>query len=299
MGTSGQYKQEAKYTYGNEKDTTPKPLPYESKKSDTSDDDIFVPEKIIEHISEDEKSTSSEEVMFEEWTEEFNCRRTDEYDGKTNKLIRTTIDETSDRIKSDVLKEEYKEKNTRIKGHKSYDIVKEVYRRAPTHIYEEIPKPPPPSTSLDRHWTSEEIYTTEFVQDPNVARELELTAQKFESSTHYDHIRSSQYSPIPSTRYERITNVITPTSQYADKRKQEQEQEEVVSEEYHVEFETPTKREGTSSEEYHVEFETPIKREGLSSEDSPDQKIPTKQTSDWRDRLKQIYSPPSDDDQVN
>jgi hypothetical protein len=281
MGTSGQYKQEAKYTYGNEKDTTPKPLPYESKKSDTSDDDIFVPEKIIEHISEDEKSTSSEEVMFEEWTEEFNCRRTDEYDGKTNKLIRTTIDETSDRIKSDVLKEEYKEKNTRIKGHKSYDIVKEVYRRAPTHIYEEIPKPPPPPTSLDRHWTSEEIYTTEFVQDPNVARELELTAQKFESSTHYDHIRSSQYSPIPSTRYERTTNVITPTSQYADKRKQEQEQEEVVS------------------EEYHVEFETPIKREGLSSEDSPDQKIPTKQTSDWRDRLKQIYSPPSDDDQVN
>jgi hypothetical protein len=124
-------------------------------------DEVLIRDTVVQHISEDEKSTSSEEVVFEEWSEEFRCRRTDEFDKKTNKLIRTTIDETGERVKSDVIKEEYKEKNERIKGHKSYDIVKEVYRRVPaytvdptkstiisiepsqSHLYEEIPQPPP------------------------------------------------------------------------------------------------------------------------------------------------------------
>jgi hypothetical protein len=128
-------------------------------------DEVLIRDTIVQHISEDEKSTSSEEVVFEEWSEEFRCRRTDEYDQRTNKLVRTTIDETSERVKSDVIKEEYKEKNERIKGHKSYDIVKEVYRRVPahtvdptkttivpidhpqTHLYEEIPQPPPSTIS--------------------------------------------------------------------------------------------------------------------------------------------------------
>jgi hypothetical protein len=124
-------------------------------------DEVLIRDTIVQHISEDEKSTSSEEVVFEEWSEEFRCRRIQEFDKNTNRLLRTTIDETSERVKSDVIKEEYKEKNERIKGHKSYDVVKEVYRRVPahtvdptkttiiaidrpsSHLYEEIPQPPP------------------------------------------------------------------------------------------------------------------------------------------------------------
>ena len=132
---------------------------------DSKASEVLILDTIVQHVSEDEKSTSSEEVVFEEWSEAFRCRRTDEYDERTNQLVRTTIDETSDRVKSDVIKEEYREKNERIKGHKSYDIVKEVYRRVPaksvdptkttvipidrskSHLYEEIPQPPPPTTS--------------------------------------------------------------------------------------------------------------------------------------------------------
>ena len=131
-------------------------------------DEVLIRDTIVQHISEDEKSTSSEEVIFEEWSEEFRCRRIEEFDKSTNRLLRTTIDETSERVKSDVIKEEYREKNERIKGHKSYDVVKEVYRRVPahtvdpttttiisvepsqSHLYEEIPQPPPSTTSFDR-----------------------------------------------------------------------------------------------------------------------------------------------------
>ena len=128
-------------------------------------DEVLIRDTIVQHVSEDEKSTSSEEVIFEEWSEEFLCRRTEEIDQRTNRLLRTIIDETSERVKSDVIKEEYKEKNERIKGHKSYDIVKEVYRRVPAHtvdpskttvipidrpknhVYEEISPAPTSSTS--------------------------------------------------------------------------------------------------------------------------------------------------------
>lgn len=128
-------------------------------------DEVLIRDTIVQHISEDEKSTSSEEVVFEEWSEEFRCRRTDEVDKSTNQLIRRTYDQTGARVRSDVIKEEYREKNERIKGHKSYDVVKEVYRRVPahtvdptkstiisiepasSHLYEEIPQPPPSTTS--------------------------------------------------------------------------------------------------------------------------------------------------------
>ena len=130
----------------------------------TKTDEVLIRDTIVQHISEDEKSTSSEEVVFEEWSEEFRCRRIEEYDRRTNQLLRMTVDETSERVKSDVIKEEYKEKNERIKGHKSYDVVKEVYRRVPAHtidpttstivsidqpkghLYEEIPQPPTTTT---------------------------------------------------------------------------------------------------------------------------------------------------------
>lgn len=275
LGAKGRYEQRANYIYENEDDRSPKQskyTPYERPIS-PQQSDLSMTEKIIEHVSEDEKSTSSEEVVFEEWTEEFSCRRTDEIDRRTNQILRTTIDETSDRIKGDVVKEHYKEKNTRIKGRKSYDVIKEIPRRTPQRIHEELPPPPssssiiPRSSSSNRQWVSEDIYTTEIVQDPRLARELESTAQRFDSVTHYDRVRPSEPSPPPppTSRYDRISTVVTTSpTHYTDIRKPETE--EVVSEEYQVEVQSPSK---------------------------------TGRTSDWRSELKQIYTPLSDDDQVN
>src|SRR5690242_16144377 len=91
-----QYKQQGDYAYGSETaqryasfERTPDASQAQLVPSQfVTQDDILEPETVIEHISEDEKSTSSEEVVFEEWTERFKCRRTDEYDRKTNKLLR-------------------------------------------------------------------------------------------------------------------------------------------------------------------------------------------------------------------
>ncbi|CAF1160613.1 unnamed protein product, partial [Didymodactylos carnosus] len=129
----------------------------------TKNGEILVRDMVVQHISEDEKSTSSEEVIFEEWSEEYKIRRTDEFDQRTNRLISSKV-ETTDRKKGDVVKEEYREKNERIKGHKSYDILREVYRRVPattfdtppqlrithdvpSHYYEEISAPQQSSTA--------------------------------------------------------------------------------------------------------------------------------------------------------
>ena len=266
LGAKGRYEQRANYTYENEDDRSPKQSKYTPFERPISPQqpDLSMTEKIIEHVSEDEKSTSSEEVVFEEWTEEFSCRRTDEIDRRTNQILRTTIDETSDRVKGDVIKEHYKEKNTRIKGRKSYDVIKEIPRRTPQRIYEELP--PPRSSSSNRQWVSEDIYTTEIVQDPRLARELESTAQRFDSVTHYDRVRPSEPSPPPPTsRYDRISTVVTTSpTHYTEIRKPEAE--EVVSEEYQVEVQSPSK---------------------------------SGRTSDWRSEMKHIYTPISDDDQVN
>ncbi|CAF2588610.1 unnamed protein product [Rotaria sp. Silwood2] len=336
MGTSGQYKQQATYNYGSEKDITTKYAPIERTPGviqgplvptpiDRKDDNILVPERVIEHISEDEKSTSSEEAFFEEWSEEFRCRRTDEYDQNTNRLIRSVIDETSDRIKSDVVKEEYKEKNVRIKRHKSYDIIREVNRCVPsntiipinqvqTNLYEEITQPPPPSHPIsslpismtmsssslpqDRQWTTEDTYTAEIAIDSNLSKDIESRTQKFDSSSkNYDRVRPARYSPIPSTTqatlstiplstYERISTIVTPTTlNYPEKRKQEHE--DVVSEEYHVEIETPKTREERSEEDL------------LDSYITSNQTSPSRRDSDWRNRLRQIYAPTSDDDRFD
>jgi hypothetical protein len=352
-------------------------------------DEVLIRDTIVQHISEDEKSTSSEEVVFEEWSEEFRCRRTEEYDGRTNKLLRTTIDETSERVKSDVIKEEYKEKNERVKGHKSYDVVKEVYRRVPahtvdptkttivsidrpqTHLYEEIPQPPPstittiPSsfdrqfqigkyflifirfifflkillehTPRDRNWSSEDIYTTEIVYDPKLARDIESSTHaeridtRFDSSppsstTNYDRVRPGQYPPMPSTsqaiistvpssNYDRISNVIIPSTHFSDRR--QQERDEVVSEEYHVEFEQlhPDRR-SPSTPRQTSSIGTKQQRDETSEEDVSDPYVTTgagsyqgltsivneagrRRDSDWRNKLKQAYTPSSDDDRFD
>ncbi|CAF5095839.1 unnamed protein product, partial [Rotaria magnacalcarata] len=98
MGTEGQYKQEATYQYGNETDLSIRkpyiepttvivrpPVISSPPKPPVLNDDSNLSETVTEHISEDEKSTSSEEAFFEEWSEEFRCRRRDEYDENTQR----------------------------------------------------------------------------------------------------------------------------------------------------------------------------------------------------------------------
>jgi hypothetical protein len=301
MGTNGQYKQQATFQYGNETDSSINYSTTERREAvqthlisshyDKQDDSILVPETIIEHISEDEKSTSSEEVIFEEWSEEFRCRRTDEYDSNTNKLLRSRIDETSERIKGDVIKEEYKEKNVRLKGHKSYNVIKQVQRRVPastlvsidqvqTHSHEEIRQPPPltkvpttiPSSHEHQH-SLEELYTSEILHDSNLTKTIKST---------YDRVRPGGYSPIPaptqavvtrtpSTHYSRISEVVTPTLHYADQRKQERE--DFVNEEYHVEIATAKSQED-KPESFVTTVQSPL----------------TRRKADWRNELKQLHS---------
>jgi len=342
-------------------------------------DEVLIRDTIVQHISEDEKSTSSEEVIFEEWSEEFRCRRTDEYDKNTNRLIRTTIDETSGRVKSDVIKEEYKEKNERIKGHKSYDVVKEVYRRVPahsvdpktstivsiepatSHVYEEIPQVPHSTTSSlferqvpvehtprNRQWSFEDNYTTEIVYDSKLARDIESSARaqrtdtRFDSSTtppsstttitaaNYDRVRPGQYpsmpsasqatiSTVPSSNYDRISNIVTPSTHFADRR--QTERDEIVSEEYHVEFEQQQHSDRRSPSIHRQELTIPTKqqqqRDETSEEDVSDPYVVTgddrtyhglttivneagqRRDSDWRNKLKQIYAPSSDEERFD
>jgi hypothetical protein len=84
-----------------------------------------------------------------------------------------------------------------------------------------------------------------------------------------------------------MSNVVTPTAHYAEQRKQEQP-EEVVSEEYQVEVETTIpKRDQTSGDN---RADTYVTTESQS---------PTTRNSDWRSKLREIYTATSDEDQVN
>ena len=263
------------------------------------EEEVVIRDTVVEHISEDEKSTSSEEVVFEEWSEAFQCRRTDEYDQRTNELVRSTIDETSERVKGDVVKEEYREKNQRIKGHKSYDVLKEVYRRVPastvdpsrttivpSHVYEEIPPARRTSSPVrplviatPRPWTSEDVYTTEIVYDAELARDIESSAR------------------MDANAYHRTSNFVTPPSQHADKR--EREHEELISEDYHIEVEqqhatSPQTRGGSLQDERgHGYATTDASRPSLDSDARA--RTTNRSDSDWRGRLKQLHGSASDD----
>ncbi|CAF4451661.1 unnamed protein product, partial [Rotaria magnacalcarata] len=66
-------------------------------------------------------------------------------------------------------------------------------------------------TPRNRHWSSEDIYTTEIVYDSQLARDIESIAnaerfdKKFDttspssSSANYDRVRPGQYTTFPST----------------------------------------------------------------------------------------------------
>jgi len=156
--------------------------------------------------SDDDKSTSSEEVVFEEWSEEFRCRRTDEYDRRTNELIRSTINQTSPPIKGDVIKEEYKAKHQRAKRHRSADPY-----RSSEEIFSSPPRYPSTTTlSSSSNFTrpAEENYITEIVRDRNLARTIETDVS---SSNQYERLNAQ------------VPKVI--------------EREDLISEEYQVEIE--------------------------------------------------------------
>ncbi|CAF1333039.1 unnamed protein product, partial [Didymodactylos carnosus] len=223
---------------------------------DTSDDgqktlttqngEILVRDMVIQHISEDEKSITSEEVLFEEWSEEYKIRRTDEFDGQTNRLISSKV-ETTDRKKGDVVKEEYREKNERIKGHKSYDVLREIYRRVPATTYDTQQKRTIMITSDDGDRYEEQ---QQLLPD-------RVQTKSDTSLSSYTYNRARQQVPAYSTntaltstitsQYDRISNVIEPTTssqQYRRDLTHQQDQNllkstsdnDLVSEEYLVEL---------------------------------------------------------------
>jgi hypothetical protein len=188
-------------------------------------------------VSEDEKSTSSEEVVFEEWNEEFRCRRMDEFDGHTNRLVRTSINETSERIKGDVIKEEYKERHRRVKGQKTSDLhrrssMKQQADRTVHRNTEETSSSPHrmdttalSSTNRDeQQWSTEEKLIVDIVYDTD----------RTGHAAHDDHVHSSLkqsdriHSRLPP---DSIIDLSFNPDQHKSK------PDDIISEEYQVELE--------------------------------------------------------------
>jgi hypothetical protein len=193
-------------------------------------------------------------------------------------------------------------------------------------------------TPRDRQWSSEDIYTTEIVYDSKLARDIESSTAHGEridtrfdstsppsSTTNYDRVRPGQYPPMPSTsqaiistvpssNYDRISNIITPSTHFPDRR--QPEREELVSEEYHVEVQQrQTDRRSPSSHRQAPTIDTKQQRDETSEEEVSDPYAITgggtyhglttiiseagpRRDSDWRNKLKQVYAPTYDDDQV-
>lgn len=122
-------------------------------------------------------------------------------------------------------------------------------------------------------------------------------------------------STVSSSNYDRISNIITPSTHFADRRPTERD--ELVSEEYHVEVEqrsadrrSPAIQHPTST------FTSKQHRDETSEEDVSDSYAITgdrtyqglttiineagrQRSSDWRNKLKQTYAPTSDDDRYD
>jgi hypothetical protein len=194
----------------------------------------------------------------------------------------------------------------------------------------------PKDTPRERHWSSEDIYTTEIVYDSQLARDIEAATHRTERldtstpppiRTNYDRVRPGQYPPMPSTaeviistvpssNYDRISNIKTPSTHFADHRQQEQ-REDVVSEEYKVEFEKRhADRHSPPNQRQAAFIDTKHQRDETSEEDVSDPYVTTgdgsyhglssiineagqRRDSDWRNKLKQVYAPTSDDDRFD
>lgn len=197
-------------------------------------------------------------------------------------------------------------------------------------------------TPRDRHWSSEDIYTTEIVYDSKLARDIEASTHgervntRFDSisppssTANYDRVRPGQYPPIPTTsqviistvpssNYDRISSIVTPSTRFSDRR--QQERDEVVSEEYHVEVEqNQSNRRSPSNQRQTFNIGTKQQRDETSEEDVSDSYAITgggstggsygglttiineagrRRDSDWRSKLKEVYTPTSDDDRYD
>ena len=191
----------------------------------------------------------------------------------------------------------------------------------------------------DRHWSSEDIYTTEIVYDSDLAREYEATSSVKRPETkvdvsvpsafsrNYDRVRPGQYPPLPPTNqatltpvppsnYDRISSIVTPTTHYVDRRVPERE--EVVSEEYLVEVEQRNAGRRSPHSQHQTSRFGVQRREGSSEEEASDAYVTMgdepyrglttivdeagrrsstgRSSSDWRSKLKDVYTPTSDDD---
>lgn len=180
----------------------------------------------------------------------------------------------------------------------------------------------------DRHWSSEDIYTTEIVYDPDITRQYETISTVQDPptppsySSNYDRVRPGQYSTMPPTtqttvstvpksNYDRISSVVAPSTHYAERR-EIIDQEPVISEEYTIEVEQHDSPRRTgffqqnepkqSSDDEKVYERSSFGPDRSSYQDltriinEASQRSSTVRTSDWRNKLKETYTPTSDDD---
>jgi hypothetical protein len=83
---------------------------------------------LLDHVSEDDRSISSEEVLYERWTEETKLIKTKIF--KDGKLVDEIIERKSPELVGDVLREKLIERHEHIK-HISQDILKRVRVKSP------------------------------------------------------------------------------------------------------------------------------------------------------------------------
>jgi hypothetical protein len=83
---------------------------------------------VIDHVSEDDKSTSSEEVTYERWIEETKIFATKVF--KDGELVDEIIEQTSPELIGNILREKLIERHEHIQ-HKSQDVKKLVKVKSP------------------------------------------------------------------------------------------------------------------------------------------------------------------------
>ena len=83
---------------------------------------------VIDHTSEDDKSTTSEEVTFERWTEETKLTKTQIYKG--GNLVEEIVKQSTPELVGNILKEKIIERHEHIK-HISQDVLKRVRIKSP------------------------------------------------------------------------------------------------------------------------------------------------------------------------
>lgn len=83
---------------------------------------------VIDHVSEDDKSTSSEEVTYERWTEETKLYKTKVF--KDGQLVDEIIEQTAPELVGNILREKLIERHEHIK-HISQDVLKRVKVKSP------------------------------------------------------------------------------------------------------------------------------------------------------------------------